>query len=220
MKQIVITIHGIHTKALKSWQPSMWGYIKRRDPLIKVFTYKYGYLLAPFSWYITFTRALRIPSFFRKFVIGRFAKYIEKLQKKFPDHEISIIAHSFGTWITYNALGRKEDIKIKNLVLVSGVISSHVEKLDLLNWLEMGKVKTVHAWSSHEDDVVGKCAIPPFGKLGHRGFVRYGKEEDKKDPQEKPYPAEIYNHCTTEGHSGVLAKLAVYGKQLFFQLTK
>jgi len=116
--------------------------------------------------------------------------------------------------------GRKESIKIRNLVLVSAVISSHVEKLDLLNWMETGKINTVHSWSSHSDAVVCKCAIPPFGKLGYRGFIRYGEEEDKIAPQDKPYPAEIYNHHTDEGHSGVLAKLAVYGKQLFIQLTK
>lgn len=218
-KQIIITIHGIRTKALRSWQPLMWEYIKGMDPDIKVFTYKYGYLLAPISWYIAVSKFFKIPLFYRKHTVGKFAQYMENIQNKFPDHDISIIAHSFGTWISYNAIGRNDKIKIRNLVLIAGVISSHVEKLELLNWIEEGRIKTVHSWSSHSDKVVCKCALPPFGKLGHRGFVRYGKEEDKIAPQLKPYQAEIYNHHTDEEHGGVISKLAQYGKQLFLQLT-
>ncbi len=219
-KQIIITIHGIRTRQIKSWQMSFWNFVKSNNPDVKVFRYQYGFLMAPMSWWFAFTSKFRVLSFFRKRIISGFVKFINKIQRKFPDHEINIIAHSFGTWISYYSLERDPDIRVGSLVLVQGVISSHIEKLNLANWLELGRVKRVHAWSSPNDRVVGKLVLPPFGKLGYRGFIRRGHDEDRINPAYKPYPVEIYNHRTDEGHGGVLDKLDVYGEELLAQLIK
>ncbi len=216
--KVIITIHGIHTNQMKSWQTRFWEFAHKKDKDVKVLQYEYAFILAPFAWLMTFTNYFKIPSFLRSHLIKRFVAFINKVKKEFPDAEISIIAHSFGTWISYCALERDQTIKIKNLVLVAGVISSHIEKLDLSEWLEWGRINRVHAWSSHNDDVVCAKALPPFGKVGCRGFIRKDHAEDYESPHPKPYPVEIHNHHTQEKHGGVLDKLEVYGEQLVNQL--
>lgn len=219
MKPAIITIHGIHTKDLSTWQDAFRFYVKERWPDVKVFQYEYGMLLAPFAWGITLFGKFKMPKFFRRFVTDAFKAYVEKLQKKFPDYEFSILAHSFGTWITYHMLQRNPDVNLRNIVLVAGVISEHQEKLDFINWLEEGRINSVHAFSSPNDTVVKDIAVPPFEKLGYYGFIRKGFPSDIGNPKPKPYPYEIYNHRTNEDHGGVLKNLDVYGEELFKALS-
>lgn len=218
-KTAIITIHGIHTRQLMSWQSRFADYINGQDKDIKILAYKYGMLLAPFSWWAALTNTLHIPTPFRKWLIRKFCQYISDIQKKFPDYEISIIAHSFGTWMAYNAVECDANIKIKNMVLVQGVLPIHAEDTDIFNLLEEDRLGSVYIWSSHKDNVICKMAIPPFGKCGCFGFVRMAHTEDYTKPALKPYNFEIYNLTTEEDHGGVLRNLDVYGPTLYKQLT-
>jgi len=218
MKQIIVTVHGIHAKRLTGWQHKFWGYIKRKHPSTLVFAYRYGYLIAPLSWLMVVFNKYRIPTPIRKFYIHGFLKFLRKVARDYPDHKISILCHSFGTWLAYNALLRDEEIKIDALVLVHGVISSHVEKLDLIDWIDWRRLNRVYAWSSKNDRVVKEAAIPPFGKVGFRGFVRHDHKEDYLKPHPMPYPTEIFNVSTEEDHNGVFEDLDKYGERLYEQL--
>ncbi len=217
MKNIIITIHGIKWKGRKDWQNQFGAFVKKEDPDISVFHFRYGYLFAFASWFIRLAKFLRIP-----FIQGRYArrlaKFIKKIQGKYPGHRISIIAHSFGGHIVEQAVALDEGVKLENIVFVHCPISAHIEMTSMWNWLEFGRVKAIHAWSSHKDAVIGKIAIKPFGQNGYWGFIRYDRTEDRKRPAEKPYPIELYNVHTEERHSGVLDDLTKYGRKLVGQL--
>lgn len=215
-KTAIITIHGIHTGDMSTWQDAFRFFVKAKHPDTKIFNYEYGVVLAPFAWGITLFGKFRMPKWIRRMVTGRFKAYVENLQKKFPDHEFSILAHSFGTWITYHMMKRHPEVNFRNLVLVGGVISEHQEKLELVEWLESGRLNSVHAFSSKNDLVVGKVAVPPFEKLGYYGFIRKGIASDEQQPVFNPYPPyNIFNYYTLEDHGGVLKKLDVYGDHLY-----
>lgn len=207
MKNLIITVHGIHTSIDKGWQKKFKKWTKKNYPEIEVINYSYGFLLAPFSWWIVLTRKFKIPSFLRRYFITKLVKFIYKVKKQYPDYKVSIISHSFGTWLSYYALNREPMLKIHNFILVQGVISSHVEKLDILSWLSRGKVNAVFAWSSHNDSIVCKVAIPPFGKVGCRGFVRKRIKTDYIKPVVQPYPEfQLYNRYTKNNHSTIWKK--------------
>lgn len=220
MKPLIIsTIHGIHTTDMNTWQDNFRFYAKALFPEVKLINFEYGTVLAPFAWMNAITKCFHLPAWLTDHLIARYAKHLEELSKKFPDHEISILAHSLGTWIAYWALVRCKEVNIRNLVLVGAVISSHQEKLDIVNWLETGKMNALYNWYSHSDRVV-EFAPPPFGKAGFRGMIRRGFEEDRTLPAFQPYPIyQIYNRAH-EGHGGALSKLEQYGPALLGCLTK
>lgn len=219
MKQAVITIHGIHTRDMTTWQDDFRVFAKAQNPDVKFFQYEYGYTLGVFAWWANLTNYFGVPEFFRNRAIRHFSDYITRLQKKFPDYEFSILAHSFGTWISYNAMICTPEINLNNLVLVGGVISEHWERLQIGNWLEEGRVNSVHAYWAHDDSVVGYIAVEPFGKLGRYGFIRKNVIDDLKEPLPQPYPGFRIFNWQHEGHGGALKFLDKYGKTLLNSLT-
>lgn len=217
-KKAIVTIHGIHTGDLSTWQDNFRFFLKSQNRDVKIFQYEYGKVLGIYAWFLSFGEKLMVPKWLRKRTVNQFADYVRKLQNKFPDYDFSILAHSFGTWISYHALKNNPEINIRNLVLVGGVISQHQERSQLIDWLENERLGAVYAYWSHSDSVVGKIAIEPFGKLGFYGFIRHDHNEDYLTPQIQPYPDYRIFNREHEGHGGALRFLDKYGKQLISDL--
>lgn len=209
-QQIIITIHGIRWTPMGDWQKDLATYIKKRDAGIFIFNYRYGHILGVSSWLMNF-------GWMRDRYVNKFAKFVKKIRKEFPDAEISIIAHSFGGWLTEKMVN-KCDVDFGRIVFMHCPISCFLERSNFWNLMNFDRIKKIHSWSSHKDKVIGRLAIKPFGQLGHYGFMNMGVESERKHPKHKPFEIEIYNHHTEEGHGGVLNNVLEYGDVLYKQL--
>ncbi len=217
-KTAIVTIHGIKWRAKDDWQNDFGDYLlKKKDNGFKVFHFRYGRVMAVTSWLMSSTKFLKLNSLFKSQQIKALKRFFKKIEKTFPDHDISVLAHSFGGWLMYELLTECEDLKFKNIVFAHCPIDSHIENTSFWNLLQFEKVKRVYCWCSHNDDVIGKIAIKPFGQNGFWGFIRFDHPEDRERPDEKPYGIELYNVFTKEDHSGILEK---YRSKLFSQLVE
>jgi len=83
--RLIITVHGIRT--FGHWQERLEQMIKRRDPTVEVFNYKYGY----------FSVAAFVVPFLRWLVTRRFRAALGRVTSRKQWDRIDIVAHSFGT---------------------------------------------------------------------------------------------------------------------------
>ena len=218
-KIAVITIPGIHWHVKGDWQNRMGSFLKSQDPDLKVFHVRYGRILGIMAWLMASNVLLWFSQKIMAGYVKVLMKQVRRIQKQFPDHEISILSHSFGTHISHQALIENNDFVVRNWILSGGVIPHHIQETEIWNWLEIGKLKGVHNWCSHKDRVVKYIAIRPFGKCGYWGFLRPGEDIDRGKPHRKPFSSiELYNLQTHEGHSGVYNKLPIYGSEIHSQI--
>lgn len=218
-QQIVVTIHGIRWTVASDWQNRLATYIDTHYPRCIVLNFRYGRLLALTSWWMSLTSSLKIPSWARSRYLNKFTNFIRDLQKQFPNAEISVVAHSFGGWLTEQALVKDRTLKLNRVIFIHCPISEYIEETLFWNWLEIKRLKYVYSWSSHNDEVIGKVAVAPFGKNGHFGFIRKLYRRDLLRPVTQPYPVKLFNRPTKEKHSGVLNKEKYY-LEIFDQLFK
>jgi len=187
LKRIIFAIHGIRSPKQGNWIFDFTNFTKQ-DPRFKddVFIpYYYGYILAVES-VIPVVKYDAV-----KIVRGDLLKII----KDNPNCELNIIAHSYGTELSFQAIKRSGDeyatpsIFVNKMILVSGIVS-RCREIPYSDTLRLGKIKQLHCYCSYEDEV---CKfLNPFGRCGYSGFAR-----DKYDKKCYPKPfddLEIYNH--------------------------
>lgn len=188
VKNIIVTIHGIRTISQFNWQ-RLFGVHLKYDTYFKNWIHKrptYGYLLT----------ILCVMPFVRYHYIRWFKRYLRKLQSKYPNSNINIIAHSYGTMLAYEAVRRsrehfkKQPIKINKLILVSSIVSSHE---DFSDTVKIGLIKEVYNYCSYRDRV---CQLNPFGHSGYWGFL----PPNKREHIEEPYP-NVHNRRFEVTHS-------------------
>ena len=175
IQNIIVGIHGIRTLPKYNWTRIFaihLGYDKRfNDWLIK--RASYGFLRA----------FLVVIPLVRKIKVWWFKRFLRKLQKKYPDAKINILAHSFGTYISYEAVRRagkdgRNPIKINKLILVASIVSAHEDFKDTVG---KGLIRKVYNYCSYDDKV---ARLNPFGHSGYWGFLAPGK----RDHIEIPWP--------------------------------
>lgn len=194
MKRIIFIIHGIRSKPGGNWVYRFRDFA-RKDPRFKgdIFRlYVYGYVLATQSAILTFKYDM----------INRVKAELRKIMRKSPGCELNIVAHSYGTLLSFQAIKRSgEDgrfpIKVNKLILVASVVSRHRE-IPYDDTLGAGKIKQLHCYCSYKDKV---CKNNPFGHSGYAGFAR--DRYDRICYREPIKKLKIYNHQqNTIGHSG------------------
>lgn len=111
-RHVVILIHGIRTRA--EWQPRVAA-ILERDPRIRVVPTSYGFLdLLRFLVPLRPVRAVPIT---------RITNLVRDEFQRKPDR-VSIIAHSFGSYIISQILNRESDIDFHRIILCGSIISN------------------------------------------------------------------------------------------------
>jgi len=179
--KVICAIHGI--RSYGEWIDRFFDYIKN-DPRYKkdepLIAYKYGFLLATKS----------INPFIKFWKIKALMRKLRKIKKTYPEADLNIISHSFGTELSYRAIKHsgedgKPPIIVDKLILIASIIQIHE---DFNETLRANKIKELHNYCSHEDEV---CRINPFGHSGYKGFIPL----DDRKFYEKPYSdLEVYNH--------------------------
>ena len=185
--RVIVAIHGIRSPKKGNWIYNFCDF-GRKDLRFQgdVFLpYYYGYLLALGS----------ANAFERYNFIRGFMKFLRGVKKDYPAADLNIVAHSYGTEISFQAIKRsgedgKDPILVNKLILVASIVSAHRE-IPYTDTLRAGKIKEMHCYCSYEDEV---CRYNPFGHSGCLGFLR-----DVHDPvcYEKPFDdLNIFNHQT------------------------
>lgn len=184
IKNVVFAIHGVNSNQKKNWTHRFEKQF-RQDANFKEWAFErgnWGYLFFIFSF---------LP-FIRYFKIKKVQKRLRDVQKKYSNATIHVIAHSYGTMLTYQATQQSDlnfdeiPIKIGKFILIAGIVS-HYERFK--DTLQDGQIQSIHNFCSYKDWIV--YHQPSFGKCGYYGFVKNRKREHKF----KPYnDLQIYNY--------------------------
>ncbi|MFA5060032.1 MAG: hypothetical protein WC676_05340 [Candidatus Omnitrophota bacterium] len=183
--RIIFAIHGIQSVQKDNWVNKFVNYInedERFDGDIKI-PHTYGYL-----------RALNSVNMKTKFDhVKSVMRELRSLTTQYPDAELNIVGHSYGTELSYQAIKRSEEdgkspIKVNKLILVASIVSAHRE-IPYDDTLRAGKLNELHCYCSYNDEV---CRYNPFGHSGCFGFLR--SAYDMKCYQKPFKDLEIYNH--------------------------
>ncbi|GHE91589.1 hypothetical protein GCM10016455_09330 [Aliiroseovarius zhejiangensis] len=110
--QIVLLLHGIRTRA---WWQGPLSILLEEETGTTVIPVKYGRFdllrfLLPF-------RFLKTPT------IRKIERRIEETLHRYPDHEVTIIAHSFGTYALSRVLLSNPRIRLKRIILCGSIIA-------------------------------------------------------------------------------------------------
>ncbi len=111
IRQVVILLHGIRTRAW--WQGTLTTLIESETNSI-VIPIKYG-RFDLFRFILPF-------HFLKSPTILKIEKRIEDTIDQFPDAEITIIAHSFGTYALSEILFRNPRIRLRRILLCGAII--------------------------------------------------------------------------------------------------
>ncbi|MFM5215445.1 hypothetical protein ACEUAM_10450 [Aeromonas hydrophila] len=117
-ERLFISVHGIRT--LGHWQNTLEGTLLNNTSDITFKKYRYNYYSA---------LQLLIPSS-RSKIIDDFAKKLTEIVCEYPNSKITLIAHSFGTYIAIKALEAIPvdlSLNIERVVLVSSVLKPNYD---------------------------------------------------------------------------------------------
>ena len=112
--QVVLLIHGIRTQA--DWGPMVRSKLEVPDK-IEVIPIKYGYFDAFRFWFPFWTRNKPIERVYTEIRVA-----LQVARERGPHAKLSIIAHSFGTYIIGQILKRGFDLHIHRLILCGSVL--------------------------------------------------------------------------------------------------
>lgn len=164
-KQLVFLIHGIRTHA--NWQPMVQRVLEEL-PDTRVVPLKYGFFDAIRFW---------CPLLTRQGPVDEVRREIQYAHSEYPDADLSVIAHSFGTYIISRILLETPDIRLKRLVL-SGCIIPRRYRWDYVKT----RIETVVINDYGTRDVwpvLAKSLSWGYGDTGRHGFGRGGAINDR-----------------------------------------
>jgi hypothetical protein len=153
-KQLVLLVHGIRTHA--EWQQEVAAVLTAADRLVKPL--RYGFFDA--------VRFL-CPFFTRKKPIERLKQELLDANFAYPDREIVVIAHSFGTFAVSEVLKDCPYLRPSALVLCGGIVSESFRWDCLPNRppVVMNECGTRDVWP-----VLASASTWGYGATGRFGF--------------------------------------------------
>ena len=174
----IVSVHGVYSsgKDLVTLCDQVSGISELSEEKVKISIINYGTLLLTLE---------RIP-FVRNLIVMIIANRLAACSYKYPNAKTMVIAHSFGTWATCEALKKwGEEFRLNCLILFGSVVS---RKFKFDNFLDT----EVHNIIGKRDFVVLSSALWGTGWSGFFGF--------KKDSKVINNNLKQYN--TSKGHSG------------------
>jgi pimeloyl-ACP methyl ester carboxylesterase len=111
-KHIVVLLHGMNTNA--EWQEAL-AEAMRNSSHIEPCVVGYGNFHPVKFW---------VPYLFRRGRIDKVLTDLRGIRKRNPDADISIVAHSFGTYILAKVLTSYSEIKFHRILLCGSIVAS------------------------------------------------------------------------------------------------
>lgn len=153
----LFAIHGMNTRG--EWKNELAAVTNEYRPEITCYLWDYGnFKLKIFNY------------FARKKVISEFAKFYETTLYGKDYEKVYLVAHSFGTYITFKCLEKFQDIKFDKIIFMGSPLKSNTD------WYKNGaykKFNKLYFYKSGNDFVIKhltRCAL--LGKSGVEGFEK------------------------------------------------
>ena len=159
-KHITVLIHGIRTHA--SWQERLARRLGTLAPEVEVSPVGYDWFPA---------LQLVIPIFTRNKPIQIVLEQLRTIRSNNPDADISVVAHSFGTYIISIILKKYADIKLNRIQLCGSIIPTNYDWALVkprISGTIVNDVGTKDRWPS-----VAKHLSWGYGSSGRYGFKQY-----------------------------------------------
>lgn len=165
-QHVVITVHGIRT--FGQWQQRLANLLRGQNADVLTESYGYGYfsvlafLLPPFRWLATM----------------RFRRDLVRICAKYPNAQVHIVAHSFGTHlIGWGLRGMVADRlpDIHTILLAGSVLRSDFPWAELM---ESGKIRRVINDCGIDDAILilSQFCVLLTGMAGRVGFIGASNE--------------------------------------------
>jgi pimeloyl-ACP methyl ester carboxylesterase len=110
IRRVIVLVHGIRTTG--SWEEMVVHELAGLSNTVTI-PLRYGYF--------DVIRFL-VPELLRRTPIQRIARELRAIQKRFKEAKISVIAHSFGTYLISKVIAEESDIELEYLLLCGSVI--------------------------------------------------------------------------------------------------
>lgn len=153
--KIVVLIHGIHTDG--SWQRCVQ---KELSSVNRLHVHDLGYDVVT---------ALQLFGPIRSTPVNRIAREIRRIKDEEPQAKISVIAHSFGTYIVSKILEDHPDIRFDRIIMCGAIVSRSYpwdrNARDLNKSRIINDVGTRDIWP-----VIATFSTGGYGSSGRRGF--------------------------------------------------
>ncbi len=155
VKQLVISLHGIKTRG--DWQKALTAELNAADfnhvPL------DYGYFPAAF---------LLIPKI-RSKKIKKFREEYTQTLYRFPNATPSIIAHSFGTYITAKAMELYQEIKFDQIIFCGSIVTCEYDWDSRIKNAQVNRILNECGKQDFPVKIVS-YAVKDAGPSGIKGF--------------------------------------------------
>lgn len=160
-KQVVLLVHGIRTQA--AWTEMVKKLLEETGEF-EVQPIKYGFLD---------TFRFLFPFFTRKAPIRRFVREYRDTKLLKPGASISVVAHSFGTYIVAKALEQETDIVFDKVVLCGSIVPDDFRVAP--HRAQLGADPILNDCGTHDVwPVLAKSATWGYGATGTFGFGSNG----------------------------------------------
>lgn len=175
LKHIIFGFHGIHTGS-ENWNDGYRRWLMDSEYYDKVIFEEidFGKILA----IQMYANGIISPLGWNK--IDSCAEQVKKILGEWymKRASFSFVSHSFGTWVNQGILWRHPDIKPKASVLVGSVLSSNFKKTKFPQIFQREQMEKLGVFWSKNDSIIAKTLveIPPFGRLGSKGFTSGTKD--------------------------------------------
>jgi hypothetical protein len=163
---LVAMIHGIRTRG--EWHDDLKELIETKSSAT-VRSIKFGYLDAFSFW-------LPLITIFRRLKVIHITKEMRLLRRDFPNHQIVIVAHSFGTFLTAEFLKNNIDFNIDRLLLCGSIVPASFNWNELPNYPKNGNaindIGKKDIWP-----IIAKTSTFGYGDSGSFGFDTHTIED-------------------------------------------
>jgi pimeloyl-ACP methyl ester carboxylesterase len=160
-QHVVILIHGINTYAL--WQNEISATLRDN-----------GFVAEPIGYGVYSVPRFLAPSRrLRRDAVDVITSNVTDIRRRYPGATISIIAHSFGTYVTIEFLRRHHDFQICRLVLCGSVLKRDTAFADLADRFEeqTPAEKIVNDCGTHDPwPILAASVTWGYGSSGTFGF--------------------------------------------------
>jgi uncharacterized protein YecT (DUF1311 family) len=156
MAKVVVLVHGIRTYA--QWVPAV------RHELESA-----GFVVEPTNYgYLDLLRFIVPIAALHNGPIDEVWKSIRTIVRQYPNSDINILAHSFGTYVVARLLAREFDFKANRVVFCGSIVARNFpfnQILDRATWPILNEVGCLDVWPALAESVTWG-----YGSTGTYGF--------------------------------------------------
>ena len=156
---LIAMIHGIRTQG--EWHDRLKKFLEN-DNSITVVPIKFGFLDSISFWipFLTFLRSRKV---------RHVTKEMRLLKRDYPNHDLVVIAHSFGTFLISKFLKENHDYNIDRLLLCGSIIPENFDWNALPNFPKKGNAVNDIGFKDIWP-VLAKTSTFGYGASGTFGF--------------------------------------------------